>query len=69
MSFSSLNKFIAEECIRVRILTEETFFLRDQVNRDPLAAEMQRMRQQLELMQAELLCARAGGPSSTEVQA
>ncbi|KAG0613527.1 hypothetical protein M758_6G110100 [Ceratodon purpureus] len=38
------------------------------VNRDPLAAEMQRMRQQLELMQAELLCARAGGPSNTEVQ-
>ena len=29
---------------------------------------MQRMRQQLELMQAELLCARAGGPSNTEVQ-
>jgi kinesin family protein 4/21/27 len=26
------------------------------------------MRQQLELMQAELLCARAGGPSNTEVQ-
>lgn len=43
-------------------------FWRDQVNRDPLAAEMQRMRQQLELMQAELLCARAGGPSNTEVQ-
>jgi hypothetical protein len=38
------------------------------VNRDPMAAEMQQMRQQLELMQAELLCARAGGPSSTEVQ-
>lgn len=43
-------------------------FGHDQVNRDPLAAEMQRMRQQLELMQAELLCARAGGPSNTEVQ-
>jgi hypothetical protein len=38
------------------------------VNRDPMAAEMQQMRQQLELMQAELLCVRAGGPSSTEVQ-
>ena len=38
------------------------------MNRDPLAAEMLRMRQQLELMQAELLCARAGGPSNTEVQ-
>ncbi|KAG0626408.1 hypothetical protein M758_2G123600 [Ceratodon purpureus] len=38
------------------------------VNRDPLAAEMLRMRQQLELMQAELLCARAGGPSNAEVQ-
>jgi kinesin family protein 4/21/27 len=38
------------------------------VNRDPLAAEMQRMRQQLELMQAELLYARAGAPSNTEVQ-
>lgn len=32
-----------------------------------MAAEMQRMRQQLELMQAELICARAGGPSSADV--
>eukprot|EP00250_Pteridium_aquilinum_P009656 c18833_g1_i1 orf=575-3943(-) len=31
------------------------------VNRDPVMAEMQRMRQQLELLQAELLCFRAGG--------
>ncbi|KAL2652560.1 hypothetical protein R1flu_020688 [Riccia fluitans] len=37
------------------------------VNRDPMAAEMQRMRQQLELMQAELLCARAGS-APEEVQ-
>lgn len=40
----------------------------EQVNRDPMAAEMQRMRQQLELMQAELVCARGGGPSSAENQ-
>jgi len=52
----------------VRIFQHIRQFLYDQVNRDPLAAEMQRMRQQLELMQAELLCARAGGPSNTEVQ-
>lgn len=39
-----------------------------QVNRDPMAAEMQRMRHQLELMQAELICARGGGPSSADVQ-
>lgn len=38
------------------------------VNRDPMAAEMQRMRQQLEVMQAELICARGGGPSTTDVQ-
>uniref|UniRef100_A0A7I4F3J3 Kinesin-like protein n=1 Tax=Physcomitrium patens TaxID=3218 RepID=A0A7I4F3J3_PHYPA len=38
-------------------------------NRDPLAAEMQRMKQQIELMQAEILCARAGGPSNNELQA
>lgn len=39
-----------------------------QVNRDPMAAEMQRMRHQLEVMQAELICARGGGPSSADVQ-
>jgi hypothetical protein len=33
-----------------------------------MAAEMQRMRQQLEVMQAELICARGGGPSTTDVQ-
>ncbi|KAI5057754.1 hypothetical protein GOP47_0027769 [Adiantum capillus-veneris] len=33
------------------------------VNRDPMVAEMQRLRQQLELLQAELLCFRAGGGS------
>ncbi|CAM6093435.1 unnamed protein product [Calypogeia fissa] len=37
------------------------------INRDPMAAEMSRMRQQLELMQAELLCARAGS-APEEVQ-
>ena len=31
-----------------------------QVNRDPMAAEMQRMRHQVELLQAELLCIREG---------
>eukprot|EP00250_Pteridium_aquilinum_P007538 c17227_g1_i1 orf=339-4568(+) len=31
------------------------------INRDPMAAEMQRMRQQVDLLQAELLCIRAGG--------
>ncbi len=53
---------------RRAILTIEFNWSLVQVNRDPMAAEMQQMRQQLELMQAELLCARAGGPSSTEVQ-
>nr|PNR45420.1 hypothetical protein PHYPA_015191 [Physcomitrium patens] len=38
------------------------------VNRDPLSAEMQRLRQQLELARVELLCARAGGLSSNDVQ-
>uniref|UniRef100_A0A1D1ZCR1 Chromosome-associated kinesin KIF4 n=2 Tax=Anthurium amnicola TaxID=1678845 RepID=A0A1D1ZCR1_9ARAE len=38
------------------------------VNRDPLSSEMQRMRQQLEYLQAELLCARGGGSSSDEIQ-
>lgn len=39
------------------------------VNRDPMSTEMQRMRQQLEYLQSELLCARAGGGvSSNEVQ-
>ncbi|KAL3684384.1 hypothetical protein R1sor_002406 [Riccia sorocarpa] len=37
------------------------------VNRDPTAAEIQRLRQQVELMQAELLCARAGS-APEEVQ-
>lgn len=37
------------------------------VNRDPMAAEMQRMRQQVELLQAELLCIRTGG-SFEEIQ-
>lgn len=40
----------------------------DQVNRDPLTAEMQRLRQQLELAQVELICARAGGPSNSDMQ-
>ncbi|CAM6035512.1 unnamed protein product [Sphagnum compactum] len=38
------------------------------VNRDPMAAEMQHIRQQLEIAQAELMCARAGGPSSADIQ-
>ncbi|KAG0589833.1 hypothetical protein KC19_1G052000 [Ceratodon purpureus] len=38
------------------------------VNRDPMAAEMQRMKHQLEVMQAELICARGGGPTSADVQ-
>eukprot|EP01018_Ginkgo_biloba_P015048 Gb_15753 [translate_table: standard] len=38
------------------------------VNRDPMVAEMQRMRHQLEYLQAELLCSRAGGVSSDEMQ-
>ncbi|XP_043714272.1 kinesin-like protein KIN-4A isoform X2 [Telopea speciosissima] len=38
------------------------------VNRDPVSSEMQRMRQQLEYLQAELHCARGGGASSDEVQ-
>lgn len=37
------------------------------VNRDPISNEMQRMRQQVEYLQAELLCAR-GGASSDEIQ-
>lgn len=39
-----------------------------QVNRDPVAAELQRMRQQMGLMQAELQCARAGGNVAEDVQ-
>ncbi|KAJ7517209.1 hypothetical protein O6H91_21G014700 [Diphasiastrum complanatum] len=38
------------------------------VNRDPIGAEMQRMRQQLELLQAELLCVRATGCPSEDIQ-
>ncbi|KAG0584179.1 hypothetical protein KC19_3G191000 [Ceratodon purpureus] len=38
------------------------------VNRDPMVAEMQRLRQQLEMAHVELICARAGGPSSSDVQ-
>ncbi|KAH7302524.1 hypothetical protein KP509_23G076300 [Ceratopteris richardii] len=37
------------------------------VNRDPMVAEMQRLRQQLESLQAELLCFRAGGSSPDDV--
>ena len=45
-------------------LTDSTL----QVNRDPIAAEMQRMRQQIELLQAELVCARADGNSTLDCQ-
>ncbi|KAK8916140.1 Kinesin-like protein FLA10 [Platanthera zijinensis] len=38
------------------------------VNRNPMSNEMQRMRQQLDYLQAELLCARGGGTSNDEVQ-
>lgn len=38
------------------------------VNRDPMSNEMKKMRQQLEYLQAELLCARGGGSSTDEVQ-
>ncbi|KAI5060275.1 hypothetical protein GOP47_0024695 [Adiantum capillus-veneris] len=38
------------------------------VNRDPIAAELQRMRQQLELLQAELVCARAVGSTALDTQ-
>lgn len=38
------------------------------INRDPMAAEMQRLRQQLEMAHVELICARAGGPSASDVQ-
>ncbi|PKU62954.1 kinesin-like protein KIN-4A [Dendrobium catenatum] len=39
------------------------------VNRNLMSNEMQRMRQQLEYLQAELLCARGGGASTDQVQA
>ncbi|XP_020582732.1 kinesin-like protein KIN-4A [Phalaenopsis equestris] len=39
------------------------------VNRNLMSNEMQRMQQQLEYLQAELLCARGGGVSNDEVQA
>ncbi|XP_010928361.1 kinesin-like protein KIN-4A isoform X2 [Elaeis guineensis] len=39
------------------------------VNRNPISDEMQRMRQQIECLQAELLCARGGGTASDEIQA
>ncbi|XP_072977535.1 kinesin-like protein KIN-4C [Typha angustifolia] len=38
------------------------------INRDPVTAEMQRMRSQLEQLQAELLFCRGGGPSLEEIQ-
>ena len=38
-----------------------------QINRDPITNEMLKMRQQLELLQAEL-CARGGGCSPDEIQ-
>ncbi|GLJ15113.1 hypothetical protein SUGI_0247080 [Cryptomeria japonica] len=38
------------------------------VNRNPMAAEMQKMRHQLEYLQAELLCSRNGAASSDELQ-
>ncbi|KAH9314827.1 hypothetical protein KI387_023454 [Taxus chinensis] len=38
------------------------------VNRNPMAAEMQKMRHQLEYLQAELHCSRNGGVSSDELQ-
>ncbi|MCO5595992.1 hypothetical protein L7F22_050044 [Adiantum nelumboides] len=37
------------------------------VNRDPVVAEMQRLRQRLELLQAELLCFRTGGGSPDDI--
>ncbi|PKA63557.1 Kinesin-like protein FLA10 [Apostasia shenzhenica] len=39
------------------------------VNRNPMSNEMQRMRQQLEFLQAELICVRGGRSSNDEVQA
>ncbi|XP_008795899.1 kinesin-like protein KIN-4A isoform X1 [Phoenix dactylifera] len=39
------------------------------VNRNPISDEMQRMRQQIEYLQAELLCARGGGAASDGIQA
>lgn len=39
-----------------------------QVNRNPIADEMKRMRQQLEYLQAELVLARGGGVGSDDVQ-
>lgn len=45
---------------------EEALYL-IQVNRDLVSNEMQKMRQQLEYLQAEL-CARRGGTSSDEMQ-
>nr|XP_029117159.1 kinesin-like protein KIN-4A isoform X4 [Elaeis guineensis] len=39
------------------------------VNRNPISDEMQRMRQHIEYLQAELLCARGGGATSDEIQA
>nr|AMS24211.1 kinesin 4-Ib protein [Marsilea vestita] len=38
------------------------------INRDPVAAEMQRLRQQLDLLQAELACARAVGSTALDAQ-
>ncbi|KAF9600122.1 hypothetical protein IFM89_003669 [Coptis chinensis] len=38
------------------------------VNRDPMSNEVKKMRQQLEYLQAELLCARGGGASTDEMQ-
>jgi len=43
------------------------FLLHFQVNRNPIADEMKRMRQQIEYLQAELVSAR-GGVGSDDVQ-
>jgi len=44
------------------------FLLHFQVNRNPIADEMKRMRQQIEYLQAELVLARGGvGPDDVQV--
>lgn len=45
-----------------------TLFWDFKINRDPVTAEMQRMRSQLEHLQAELLFCRSGGSALEELQ-
>jgi hypothetical protein len=50
-------------CVYIRSLP----VISPQVNRDPSSAEVARLRQQLQLIQAELLCCQAAGGGDSQV--